>query len=93
MGKIVQRMGFAVVGGLASAAARRFADRGVRRSWQAVAGQRPPRKEPLKEGWPAGRAAAWAALSAGAIAGASVLGREGAARLWRDIFGRRPPNA
>jgi len=93
MSRLVQRMGFAVIGGLAAGLARRVADRGVRRGWQRMAGEAPPGKAPLKEGWPAGRAAAWAALSAGAIAGAGVLGREGAARLWNDIFGRRPPNA
>jgi hypothetical protein len=92
MAQMVERMGFAVVGGLAALAASKAAHRGLQSAWASASGVRPPAGSARKEGWPLGAALGWTALSAAVIASAGMLGREGAARAWRDVFGHRPPN-
>lgn len=90
---MMERMRFAMVGGLAALAASRAAHGGVKSAWASASGVRPPDGSPRKEGWPLGAALGWTALSAAVIASTAMLGREGAAVAWRDLFGHRPPNS
>jgi hypothetical protein len=92
MAQMVERMGFAVVGGLAAVMAAKAAQAGLRTAWKSASGMEPPNGSPRREGWPLGAALGWTAVSAAVAASAGLLGREGAARAWRDTFGHRPPN-
>jgi hypothetical protein len=92
MAQMVEKVGFAMVGGLAALAASKAANRGLRSAWASASGVRPPDGSARKEGWPLGAALGWTALSAAVIASAAMLGKEGAARGWREVFGHRPPN-
>jgi hypothetical protein len=88
--QMTKRHKWMMMAGVASAVAAPLAERAVAAAWRRAAGEDPPIDVDGRDvNW--ARALAWTAASAVVVAIAQVVARQGAAVVWEQLTGTRPP--
>jgi uncharacterized protein DUF4235 len=92
MPKLTNKHRWFLVAGAAGLAASQVTKHALTASWRLAAGKSPPDDPGYDDvEWP--RAIAFTAAAGAVVALAELLGRQGAARAWKLVTGKRAPRA